>query len=362
MNGDLTHKRQLQAVDDCDLSEYPTTRVLVTDLVLSNWLRVKGEDTKHVRALAEVEDELPPIVVHRATMRVIDGMHRVRAAVLSGVAYIEALLFDGAEDEAFLLAVRLNVAHGLPLSRADRVAAAVRIIYSSPQWSDRAIARAAGLSDKTVASIRRRTSAEIPHLPDRIGRDGRVRPVSPAAGRRMASDLIAQNPDAAIREIATLAGISPGTARDVRERLRNGLDPVPLRHRDHGGSKPAVPPAGGFSAAGSQPAGAQARGQDPAARERSLSARMTPMILESLRNDPSLRYNETGRALLRLLAVHTMSPADWEQLISSVPLHRAQAVAQVARSSSEAWQEFAARLEYVTQHSITGALTKLGPT
>jgi ParB-like chromosome segregation protein Spo0J len=302
-------------------------------------LRVKGEDIKHVRALAEVEDELPPIVVHRATMQVIDGMHRVRAAILSGVAYIEALLFEGAEDEAFLLAVRLNVTHGLPLSRADRVAAAVRIIHSSPQWSDRAIARAAGLSDKTVASIRRRTSAEIPHLPDRIGRDGRIRPVSPAAGRRMASDLIAKNPDAAISEIATRAGISPGTARDVRERLRNGLDPVPLRHRDTSGSQP--------------------RGEDDRTRQRSLSARMTPVILESLRNDPALRYNETGRALLRLLALHTMSPADWEQLVSAVPLHRAQAVTQVARSCSEAWQEFATRLEYVAQHSITGALTKL---
>jgi ParB-like chromosome segregation protein Spo0J len=345
---DVAHKRQLQVVDDCDLSEYPTTRVPVTDLVFSNWLRVKGEDIKHVRALAEVEDELPPIVVHRATMRVIDGMHRVRAAILSGVAYIEALLFEGAEDEAFLLAVRLNVAHGLPLSRADRVAAVVRIIYSSPQWSDRAIARAAGLSDKTVASIRRRTSAEIPHLPDRIGRDGRVRPVSPAEGRRMASDLIAQNPDAAIREIATRAGISPGTARDVRERLRNGLDPVPLRHRDTSGSQPAGSQPAGSQAGGFKAAGSQPRGEDDGTRERSLSARMTPMILESLRNDPSLRYNETGRALLRLLALHTMSPADWEQLISAVPLHRAQAVAQVARSSSEAWQKFATRLEYVT--------------
>jgi ParB-like chromosome segregation protein Spo0J len=352
---DAAHRGQLKAVDDCDLSEYPTMRVAVTDLVLSNWLRVKGEDIKHVRVLAEVADELPPIVVHRATMRVIDGMHRVRAAVLGGVAYIEALLFEGGEDEAFLLAVRLNVAHGLPLSRADRVAAALRIIYSSPQWSDRAIARAAGLSDKTVASIRRRASAEIPPLPDRIGRDGRVRPVSPAAGRRMASDLIAQNPDAAIREIATRAGISPGTARDVRERLRNGLDPVPLRHRKTGGSEPAGPQpagpqAGGFKAAGSHPGG-----EDAGTRERSLSARMIPMILESLRNDPSLRYNETGRALLRLLALHTMSPADWEQLISAVPLHRAQAVAQVARGCADAWQEFATRLEYVTQHSVTGS-------
>jgi hypothetical protein len=84
---------------------------------------------------------------------------------------------------------------------------------------------------------------------------------------------------------------------------------------------------------------------------------MIPVILESLRLDPSLRYNETGRALLRLLALNAMSPADWEQLISAVPLHRAQAVAQVARSSAEAWLEFANRLEYVTQHSITGALT-----
>jgi hypothetical protein len=356
---DVARKRQLQRVDDCDLSEYPTTRVSVTDLVLTNWLRVKGEDIKHIRTLAEVEDDLPPIVVHRATMRVIDGMHRVRAAILSGAAYIEALLFEGAEDEAFLLAVRLNVTHGLPLSRADRVAAAVRIIHSSPQWSDRAIARAAGLSDKTVASIRRRTSAEIPHLPDRIGRDGRIRPVSPAAGRRMASDLIAKNPDAAISEIAMRAGISPGTARDVRERLRNGLDPVPVRRQDTSGSQPAGSRPAGSQADGSQPAGSRPRGEDDGTRERSLSARMIPMILESLRNDPSLRYNETGRALLRLLALHTMSPADWERLISAVPLHRAQAVAQVARSSSEAWQEFATRLEYVAQHSISGALTKL---
>jgi hypothetical protein len=318
-------------------------------------LRVKGEDIKHVRALAEVGNELPPIVVHRATMQVIDGMHRVRAAILSGVAHVEALLFEGAEDEAFLLAVRLNVAHGLPLSRADRVAAAIRIIHSSPQWSDRAIARAAGLSDKTVASIRRRASAEIPHLADRIGRDGRIRPVSPAAGRRMASDLIAKNPDAAISEIATRAGISPGTARDVRERLRNGLDPVPPRQRDTSGSQPGESRPAGSRAGGFKAAGSQSRGEDDGTRQRSLSARMIPVILESLRNDPAMRYNETGRALLRLLALHTMSPADWEQLISAVPLHRAQAVAQVARSCSEAWQEFATRLEYMAQHSISGA-------
>lgn len=343
---DIAYKRQLQAADGFDLSDYPTTRIPLSALVLSNWLRVKGEDIKHVRNLAEVEDKLPPIVVHRTTMRVIDGMHRVRAAMLSGAAYIDAVLYEGAEDEAFLLAVRLNVAQGLPLSRVDRVAAAVRIICSCPQWSDRAIACAAGLSDKTVASIRRRTSAEIPHLADRIGRDGKVRPVSPAAGRRLASDLIAQNPNATIREIATRAGISLGTARDVRERLRAGRDPVPRRHRDPAAAAPA--------AAASQAAVSRSPAVSSEDRGHSISARMTPMIMESLRNDPSLRYNEMGRALLRMLAVHAMSSADWERLISTVPLHRAQAVAQMARNCSETWLQFAARLEYVTQRSTTG--------
>jgi ParB-like nuclease domain len=336
---DIAHKRQLQVVDGLDLSKCPTVRIPVADLVLSNWLRARGEDAKHVRVLAEVEDKLPPIVVHRATMRVVDGIHRVRAAMLRGAALIDAILFEGTENEAFLLAVRLNVAHGLPLTRADRVAAAVRIICSCPQWSDRAIASAAGLSDKTVASIRRQASAEIPQMPGRVGRDGRVRPVSPDAGRRLASEVIAQKPDATISEIAMRAGISPGTARDVRQRLRNGLDPVPSRRRD---------PAG----AGSRP-----DGEGDGATGRSLSAQMVPVIMKSLSADPSLRYNETGRALLRLLALHAMSSAEWERLISAVPMHRAQAVAQAARSCSEAWREFAIRLEHVTQRPATGALT-----
>lgn len=333
------YSRQIQAVDGYGLSEYLVTRVPVASLILTNWLRIKGEDFKHVCVLAELEDKLPPIVVHRATMRVIDGMHRVRAAKLRGAAHVAAILFEGTEDDAFLLAVRLNVAHGLPLSRADRVAAAVRIMCSNPRWSDRAIAGAAGLSDKTVASIRRRTSAEIPNLPDRIGLDGRVRPVSAAAGRRLASEVIAQNPDATIAEIAMRAGISLGTARDVRRRVRNGLDPVPSRRRD--------PARAGF----------RPDGEGDGATGRSLSAQMAPMIMKSLSSDPSLRYNETGRALLRLLALHVLSSADWERLISAVPMHRAQAVAQAARSCSEAWWQFAMRLEHVAQRPATGALT-----
>ena len=70
-------------------------------------------------------------------MRVIDGTHRLRAALLRGVDVIDVLYFDGPDADAFVLAVELNHTHGLPLSRADRTAAAERIIGSHPDWSDR---------------------------------------------------------------------------------------------------------------------------------------------------------------------------------------------------------------------------------
>ncbi|MEE3922534.1 ParB/RepB/Spo0J family partition protein [Micromonospora sp. BRA006-A] len=107
--------------------------------------RLAGEDDLHAQTLAETDAPLPPILVHRGTMRVIDGMHRLRAAVLRGETQIAARLFDGTVEAAFVLAVQANVTHGLPLSLADREAAAQRILRSHPHWSDRAVATAAGL-------------------------------------------------------------------------------------------------------------------------------------------------------------------------------------------------------------------------
>ena len=40
---------------------------------------VVSRDLCHVETLIASETELPPIIVHRLTMRVIDGMHRLLA-------------------------------------------------------------------------------------------------------------------------------------------------------------------------------------------------------------------------------------------------------------------------------------------
>lgn len=320
---------------------YTVETVPIASLVCTRWLRVDGEDRAHVRSLAEVEEPLPPIVVHRRSMRVIDGNHRLRAALARGSECIPVVFFNGSEDDGFILAVRLNSAHGLPLSRADRSAAAARIIRTNPQWSDRAIASTTGLSDKTVAAIRRRACAEIPQMNDRVGRDGRARPIDSSTGRIAASKLIAENPDVTLREIASASGISLGTARDVRERMRRGQNPVPASAR-----------ASAERAEQAERADTSARsvlrmsaGDSEDVRAKLVSERRQALLLENLRRDPSLRYSEVGRAMLRLLALHTIPTDDWNRLIESVPVHCSGTVAQLAHSCAAAWEQFAQELD-----------------
>src|SRR5258708_1297393 len=96
--------------------------------------RLTGENLEHTQVLAQLDAVLPPILVHRPTMRVIDGMHRFRAAVLNGQTTIEARFFDGPEELVFAIGVIANKAHGLPLSMTEREVAACRILASHGHW------------------------------------------------------------------------------------------------------------------------------------------------------------------------------------------------------------------------------------
>lgn len=291
--------------------------------------RVAGEDLHHVHMLAKLDVRLPPIIVHRSTMRVVDGMHRLRAARLRGEDRIAVRFFEGSEADAFVYGVRLNTLQGLPLSPADRTAAAERIIGTHPQWSDRLIASATGLAASTVASLRRRSSAGSVQLSARTGRDGRVRPLNAAEGRRRAVALITAKPHASLREIADVAGIAVGTARDVRQRLRLGEDPVPKKLRE-AESRTAADATVALRATPVASSSVATGGEQP---------------LPNLRRDPSLRFTEGGRALLQLLSAHAMGGDRWQRLVESVPAHRTAMVAQAARNCAEAWQRFALELE-----------------
>ncbi|MFJ3018499.1 ParB/RepB/Spo0J family partition protein [Streptomyces collinus] len=283
--------------------------------------------------LAEQGDTLPPIMVHKPTMRVIDGVHRVQAAVLNGQDTIEARLLSCDANEAFILAVRANVSHGLPLSQPDRMAAAVRIINANPHWSDRAVAAAAGLSDKTVSRIRDRSDCEAERPNARLGKDGRLRPLDSGAKRQRAAMLMKDNPDVGLRSVARATGLSPSTVHDVRRRVLQGEDPVPARYRtetEQGSPGPPVayPPC-------------TSTASHPQCAGGSVDQRV---LLAKLRRDPSLRFNDSGRHILRWLHRHTVDAEGAEKLCRDLPDHWVPVIADLAWNYAAMWTSLAETL------------------
>ena len=309
------------------------TRVPIENIRMAGSPRSKGVEENHIRMLAEIADSLPPIIVHYETMTVIDGMHRVGAARLNGSEKIDVRFFRGSEKDAFQVAVQMNVKHGLPLSRNDRHAAAARILRSHPQQSDRSIAATTGLSPKTVAGIRRQTTGdEIPQI--RVGRDGRTRPLNTAEGRRIASELIRTKPAAPLRQVAQQAGVSVGTVRNVRDRLLAGVDPVPSRQTNDQATQPPAPrrlvPAG-------ERHGRQRLGSDVQA------------ILDGLRRDPSLRYTEAGRSMLRWLSSGIPHMESLPTVVNDVPPHCGILIAQIARECANTWSSLAEQMDQLSE-------------
>ncbi len=301
----------------------PVVRVALHTLVTDDSPRLGGENEEHVQQLAQSASPLPPIIVHRATSRVVDGAHRLRAARLKGWTHIAVQYFDGGAAEAFLLAVKRNAKHGLPLSRSDRNAAALRIIRSHSEWSDRMIATVAGLSPKTVSSLRRRSTDALPQLNVRIGLDGKSRVVDTAERRRLAGEYVLAHPDASLRDIAKESGLSMATVRDVRERIQNGTSPLLPARR--GTAREPLEPSSGEA-------------------DNIASLAMAKTLL-TLKRDPSVRQTDHGRFLLRLLDTNAVAGNRWSELVDQIPPHRVRQVASAARECAATWQQAAQQLE-----------------
>ncbi|MGM1059454.1 hypothetical protein [Saccharothrix sp. Mg75] len=204
---------------------------------------------------------------------------------------------------------------GTPLTFANRIALAEQMLRSCPESSDRGVAATTGLSAGTVAAIRVRTGTPAAA---RIGRDGRVRPVSCADGRKAAARYLTRYPKATLREVARAAGISVGTARDVRTRLRRGEEIVPSRGRTDRGPVRAV---------------------------RTTPASDSRAALALLRHDPSLRGAQDGRLLLRLLDAHA-AVGDWRRLAETLPAHCVDLVVDLAAECAGGWVKLATQLDH----------------
>jgi hypothetical protein len=277
--------------------------------------RLGPGDARYIRVLAECYDRLPPILVHRQTLSVIDGVHRLAAARLLGHSKVTVRFFDGSEADAYVEAVRSNVAHGKPLGLAERRQAARSILLLHHEWSDRKVAEICGLSHKTVGAVRKRScsAGELPQSRQRIGRDDRKRPTDPAALRLRVADLARESPAMSVRRLAARAGTSRSTVLDVRRRLERRDDLLPPR------LSPTHPEVA----------------VKPSADRES----------RSLGDDRACAATSDGRAFVEWFDIHRISEAEALQYLEGIPIGRVYVVADKAREQAAIWQRVAAALE-----------------
>ncbi|MFI5867014.1 nuclease [Streptomyces sp. NPDC051546] len=355
-----------------NLERLPARDVLVSSLSAGVPLRRSGTDAAHVRLLADAAGsaELPPVLVQIDGYRIIDGLHRMEVARLRGDSSIKARFVDCSNSEALVIAMQANGSHGLPLSKADRVSGARRVLGSHPDWSDRAVARITGLSAKTIASLREKPGEGTPLDGKRIGRDGRRRPVGPGEGRRRAAEYIAAHPHAPLRQVARETDVSLGTVHDVSARLRRGegpersgcrtpdAAPQPLRSVPPARS---VPPVRSVPAAGepSRPASADPGGAAPVPlrvapgtsgapqrRNRTDEIPAWAAVAAKMATDPTIRYTAGGREFLRWMQLHAAEPDDgWRELIDAVPAHWLGVIAPIAERIGREWSLLAEGLK-----------------
>jgi ParB-like chromosome segregation protein Spo0J len=338
--------------------QLPQELVAVDAVMQGPYLREAGTNPVHVQLLADAarSTNLPPILVQLNTKRIIDGMHRLAAAKLRGEKTISACLIDCTDEEALVLAIKANILHGLPLSKADRISGAKRILMQHPDWSDRAVASVTGLSSKTIGVLRNRSSGDMLSFEKRLGRDGKRHPVTVNEGRKRATVYLRANPDASLREVAREADVSVGTVHSVRRLMRYETDhPAPPFPRPAQSPRPerleqvrrpeqaSVRAAArrGVGAPAQQPAGTIAPGLQYVKRYRPVA---WSGISVKIRNDPALRYTEGGRAFLQWMAQHALNAEDWRELVSAVPQHWVDDVTTIADSVSAEWRMFAAQL------------------
>jgi hypothetical protein len=278
-------------------------RVRVGRLRRGDSPRLGGIDTAHLDALVELDGAWPPLLV-TPSMRILDGHYRHLAARRIGMREVECTIFEGDDTSGYVESVRRNSVHGLPLTLAERRAAATRVLLLEPAWSDRRIGHICGLAHETVGRIRRGLSADgtISLHEKRLGRDGALR---------------------------SLPRRDAGTAPPVGDRVE--VIPLPTV-----GERPE-PAIGPGSQRRGTPRGAP-RGPDVVGVVTGAPA--APAALTALSTDPAFTSTDAGTGFVGWFDGTSLGDG-WSGHVDAVPLSRVYEVADEARRRASAWNEFA---------------------
>lgn len=275
--------------------------------------RVAEQDLEHAKALAHRLDDCPPVIVHRATMTIIDGVHRILAAKMLGRKLVKIRYFDGSFEEAYFEGVRANVTHGKPLTLSERELAATKILEMRGEWSNRLVGDMCALSDKTVARLRAAMSSH-PDSGSRIGRDGRKRPLGTSEVRTKIATAILDDPRVSTKKLAESFVASPSTIRDVRRRLERGEEPIVRNRRvtDVGYQAPPTQSSG---------------------------------LPIEWSKDPAINALPNGLAFGRWLDLTSIKEIDWLPTVEIVPLGRIPHLINEGRLRAIEWGRFVSTLE-----------------
>jgi len=152
--------------------------VSITDLVIGGrGFDVRPLDDETVQRYQESIDRLPPVEgwldPETDEIFLVDGRHRCEARRRAGYDDIDILILDCDRAEAEVRAWTANLAHALPLTRAQRRWAITEIVLRRYARTDNWIAEEALCDPKTIAGVRQELESEgkIPAL-DRLERKG----------------------------------------------------------------------------------------------------------------------------------------------------------------------------------------------
>lgn len=204
--------------------------------------RVKiNEDavTEYAEAM-ENGAEFPPVTVfHDGTdYWMADGFHRIMAAVRNGFIDIEADIKKGTRQDALVYALGANVTNGLRRTNADKCHCVQIALKEFPDWSDRRVAEACGVSQPFVSKLRPQVITVITSAPTtRIGRDGKQYPAKRGSRGWTAPEVASPKPEDPAPKVnkvgADLSETRPCVAMLHAENAIAQLEKISIRDADY---------------------------------------------------------------------------------------------------------------------------------
>ena len=149
---------------DTSVQSIPIADITI-DPEFQSRVELNNSTVKEYAELMEDGYKFPPVAAYRVGSQyfLVDGNHRVKAALKLNWATIECTVYDGTKRDALIYAAGVNFDHGLPRTMADKRCVVTRVLNDLEwcQWSDRDIANRCKVSHTFVSKVRKDLTGNV---------------------------------------------------------------------------------------------------------------------------------------------------------------------------------------------------------